>query len=115
MAVQLNLDTAGFKYEKWGQIQICKQGDWMVNNNGDVYTIDQQIFANTYKENGKGQYFKSIVVWAEVADKAGVIQTKEGSTYYRVGDCLVYNDVADDDAYAISREKFEKLYDKASK
>ena len=29
VAVQLNLDTDGFTYEKWGAEQRCKKGDWL--------------------------------------------------------------------------------------
>jgi len=34
-AVQLDLDTKGFTYEKWGSTQTCKPGDWIVSNDGD--------------------------------------------------------------------------------
>ena len=27
IAVQLNLDTDGFTYDKWGSVQKCKKGD----------------------------------------------------------------------------------------
>ena len=35
-AVQLDLDTEGFTYNKWGGKQVCKKDDWLVNNNGDT-------------------------------------------------------------------------------
>ena len=112
VAVHLDLDTTGFTYQKWGGTQVCKQGDWLVNNNSDVYTIDQQTFADTYEEVSTGLYFKSKLVWAKVAETAGVIQTKEGSTTYLAGDYLVYNGEASDDGYAVSRKKFEAMYDR---
>ncbi len=112
VAVRLDLDTTGFKYQKWGGTQICKPGDWLVNNKGDVYTIDQRSFADTYEEISTGLYFKSKQVWAEVAETPGVIQTKEGSTAYQAGDYLVYNDESGEDGYAISREKFYGMYDR---
>ena len=112
VAVQLNLDTTGFTYEKWGGTQVCKQGDWLVNNKGDVYTVNQQSFADTYEETSTGLFFKSKLVWAEVAETPGVIQTKEGSTAYLAGDYLVYNDESGGDGYAISRDKFERMYDR---
>src|SRR5258707_14820409 len=43
-AVRLDLDTDGFTYHKWGSAQRCKRGDWLVNNQGDVYTIDAETF-----------------------------------------------------------------------
>src|SRR5215831_2695516 len=30
-AVQLDLDTEGFTYNKWGGKQVCKRGDWLVD------------------------------------------------------------------------------------
>ena len=39
-AVRLNLDTQGFVFNKWGGEQRCKPGDWLVDNDGDVYTVD---------------------------------------------------------------------------
>ena len=30
VAVQLDLETDGFTYDKWGGTQTCKQGDWVV-------------------------------------------------------------------------------------
>ena len=112
VAVQLDLDTAGFTYEKWGGTQTCKPGDWLVNKDGDIYTIDQQTFTDIYEAVGKGLYQRSVVVWAEVAAESGVIRTKEGSTNYTTGDYLVYNDEMGADGYAVSPEKFEALYDK---
>ena len=35
-AIQLNLETDGFTYRKWGGEQTCKPGDWIVDNGGDV-------------------------------------------------------------------------------
>jgi hypothetical protein len=111
VAVQLDLETKGFTYEKWGGTQVCKPGDWLINNNGDVYTIDQQTFADTYEEAGLGRYAKTGTVWAEIAEEAGVVTTKEGSTEYQAGDYLVYNDEAGEDRYAVSRGKFELMYE----
>jgi hypothetical protein len=48
VAVQLKLDTEGFKYRKWGEEQRCKANDWIVDNDGDVYTVDADSFARTY-------------------------------------------------------------------
>lgn len=40
VAIQIDLDMDGFTYQKWGGTQRCKRGDWLVNNNGDLYTVD---------------------------------------------------------------------------
>lgn len=110
-AVQLDLETKGFAYNKWGSRQVCKRGDWLVDNNGDKYTVEEKSFARTYKFVSPGVYTKSTPIWAEVADKPGKIRTKEGETAYRVGDYLVSNNEDGTDAYAISAEKFQALYD----
>ncbi len=113
VAVQLALETAGFTYKKWGGIQRCKAGDWIVNNSGDVYTVDGDTFARTYRATGPGAYVKTIPVWAEVASTAGEVQTKEGATHYQAGDYIVYNEADGGDAYAMARADFERMYKRA--
>jgi hypothetical protein len=110
-AVQLDLDTEGFVYDKWGGKQICKRGDWLVDNNGDTYTVSQDAFASTYELVSPGVYKKSTPVWAEIAERAGKIQTSEGATAYEPGDYLVYNNEDGKDAYAVSAHKFESMYE----
>jgi hypothetical protein len=70
-AVQLDLDTEGFRYNKWGGKQVCKRGDWLVDNNGDKYTVSQEAFAKTYQLISPGVYLKTASVWAEVAEMQG--------------------------------------------
>ena len=71
VAVPLDLETEGFTYEKWGGTQACKRGDWLVENDGDVYTVDRETFARTYRKVSLGVYEKTTSVWAEVAEEAG--------------------------------------------
>jgi hypothetical protein len=111
VAVQLDLETTGFSYQKWGTTQTCKRGDWLVNNNGDTYTIDRESFARTYRASGPGTYVKSTPVWAEVAPAAGSVRTKEGATHYQAGDYLVSNQESGADAYAVSKAEFERMYE----
>ncbi len=111
VAVQLDLDTTGFSYQKWGDTQTCKRGDWIVNNNGDTYTVDGESFARTYRLNGPGTYVKSAPVWAAAASTAGSVRTKEGSTDYEAGDYLVSNEESGSDAYAVSKAEFERMYE----
>lgn len=113
IAVQLDLETEGFTYRKWGGTQSCKAGDWLVNNDGDVYTVDRDTFARTYREVSSGVYEKVAPVWAEVAEKSGQITTKEGETYYKAGDYLVYNNEDRKDGYAVKAGKFEEMYERA--
>lgn len=110
VAVRLDLVTDGFTYNKWGHEQHCKAGDWLVNNAGDVYSVDAQTFAQTYVEVTPGQFRKVAPVWAEQASQAGVVLTKEGATDYGAGDYLVSNRADGSDAYAVTRERFEMMY-----
>ena len=109
-AVRLSLDTDGLVYRKWGGEQRAKPGDWVVDNDGDVYTVDADVFARTYRQTGTGAYVKTTRVWAERADHKGTVKTKEGSTEYEAGDYLVSNNADGSDEYAISASKFEDLY-----
>ena len=111
VAVQVDLDMDGFTYQKWGGAQRCNRGDWLVNNNGDLYTVDRDTFARTYRSSGPGTYVKAMPVWAEVTSTAGAIRTKEGITHYRSGDYLVYNDADGGDGYAVEKEEFERMYE----
>lgn len=111
IAVQVDLETDGFTYKKWGSTQTCKRGDWLVHNNGDSYTVDRDTFARTYKQTSPGTYIKVTPVWAEVASEAGEVRTKEGATHYQAGDYLVYNEPRGGDTYAVSKEAFERMYE----
>lgn len=111
IAVPLKLDFDVFLYQKWGAEQRAKAGDWLVNNNGEIYTVDHDTFAHTYQEIKPGQYIKVTPVWAEVAAQAGQIKTKEGVSQYQAGDYLVWNDPAGQDGYCISAALFEAMYE----
>ena len=112
-AVQLALDTKGFTYKKWGSVQRCKARDWIVDNDGDVYTVNRVSFRRTYRQVRPGAYVKITPVWAEKADAAGRIKTKEGSTGYKRGDYLVFNQKNGADGYAVSAQKFKRMYVRA--
>jgi hypothetical protein len=109
-AVRLALDTDGFVYRKWGGEQRAKAGDWIVDNDGDVYTVDADVFARTYRMTGAATYVKTTPVWAERATHAGNVKTKEGVTHYNVGDYIVSNNSDGSDGYAMTAGKFESLY-----
>ena len=111
IAVPLNLDFEGFRYQKWGAEQQAKPGDWLVNNNGEIYTVDHDSFVRSYQEIKPGQYLKVTPVWAELAAQAGQIKTKEGVSQYQAGDYLVWNEPEGQDGYCISAARFETLYE----
>jgi hypothetical protein len=110
VAVQLALEFDGFDYRKWGGDQHGKPGDWLVDNDGDIYTVDQEVFAATYRQVAPGRYVKTTPVWAAQADAAGVVPTKEGQSHYAAGDYLVSNNEDGSDAYCIAAAKFEAMY-----
>ena len=109
-AVRLPLDSQGLIYRKWGGEQRAKPGDWLVDNDGDVYTVDARVFARTYRKVAKGAYVTKTPVWAQRATTAGRVKTTEGSTRYRPGDYLVSNGRDGSDAYAMTSKKFKDLY-----
>ncbi|HWR91561.1 MAG TPA: hypothetical protein VN300_04010 [Desulfobacterales bacterium] len=111
VAVKLDLDTPGFTYRKWGAQQKCKAGDWLIDNNGDTYSVDGEVFSRTYRKVGPGTYVKTTPIWAEVAPQAGSVATKEGRSHYSAGDYLVYNNEDGTDAYCIGAAKFESMYE----
>jgi hypothetical protein len=113
VAVQLDLETDGFTYQKWGGTQVCKAGDWLVDLNGDICTMDRETFARTYQPMSPGVYGKTIPVWAEIAEQAGHIRTKEGVTHYKAGAYIVYNDPEGEDGYAVEADSFEAMYEPA--
>ncbi|WP_049641984.1 hypothetical protein [Candidatus Rhodobacter oscarellae] len=113
IAVQMNLETQGLTYQKWGGTQRAHSGDWIVNNNGECYTVSADSFAATYSEVAPGQYIKTGDVWARQASEDGATPTKEGATAYKAGDMLVFNDPDAQDGYAMSLEKFQSLYEPA--
>ena len=114
IAVQLKLDTRGFEYQKWGEVQRCKANDWLVDSGGEVHTVDADSFARTYTAEGHGtyvQYVKTGKVWAERTAEAGRVATKEGGTNYVSGDWLVSNEKDGTDAYSVSSKMFNELYE----
>ena len=110
VAIRLLLDTEGLVYRKWAEEHRAKAGDWLVDKDGDVYTVDAAVFERTYRQIGQGRYVKTASVWAVRADKAGSVRTKEGATAYEAGDYIVSNSADGFDEYAISARKFESLY-----
>jgi hypothetical protein len=113
-AVQLSLETDGLVFRKWGAEQRAKRGDWLVDNDGDVYTVDAEVFAKTYRPVDRskhpGTYIKTTPIWAVEATVAGSVTTKEGATHYEPGDYIVSNQPDGSDGYAIGRKKFHDLY-----
>ena len=73
--------------------------------------LAREVFARTYRELSPGVYLKTTPVWASKASQAGTVRTKEGATDYQSGDYLVSNNEDGSDAYAVTAEKFESMYE----
>ncbi len=110
-AVQFDLDCSGFLYQKWGAEQRCKPGDWLVDNDGDIYSVDAEVFKRTYRKVQPGRFVKTTPVWAEQTEEAGSIRTKEGESHYQAGDFLVFNNQDGSDGYCVSADKFLSMYE----
>jgi hypothetical protein len=111
VAIQLDLDTEGLRFRKWGGEQRCKARDWLVDNDGDIYTVERETFAKTYEKVGPGHYRKTTPIWAEQADAQGDVPTLEGSTHYEAGDYLVANERNGKPSYAVRRDQFLAMYE----
>lgn len=111
IAVQLQLEQAQLTYRKWGDQQLATRGDWLVDNEGDTYTVEQDSFSRTYERVRPGLYRKTTPVWAEPMTQAGAIETKEGLSNYAAGDYLVSNQEDGGDAYCIAADKFNRMYE----
>lgn len=112
-AIRLDLDTPGIRYRKWGSVQRAKRGDWLVENDGEVYTVESRSFSRTYRRVEPGRYVKRTPIWAEVASEPGHVRTKEGATRYKRGDFIVQNKRRGGDAYAMSAKRFNAMYERA--
>ncbi len=67
--------------------------DRRVASEGDVYPVSAERFADTYEEVRSNVYQKTSPVWAQVADRAGKVKTKEGGqASCSKGDRCVYSD-----------------------
>ncbi len=111
VAVRLPLESEGLSYRKWGGAQHARPGDWLVDNQGDVYTVDAAVFERTYRALDTGLYVKVTPVWARVALEDGVVATKEGSSHYRAGDVIVANQPDGSDAWCMGAADFEAMYE----
>lgn len=110
-AVRLDLETPGLHFRKWGGEQFAKQGDWLVDNGSEVYTVEAESFAKSYRMVSPGRYEKTGHVWAVRAMQAGRVATKEGHSAYDAGDWVVSNEEDGRDAYAVRAEAFERMYE----
>ncbi|AKH21031.1 hypothetical protein [Sedimenticola thiotaurini] len=110
-AIQLALESDGLRYHKWGAEQFAAPGDWLVDNNGDIYTVAADVFARTYRQVSPGRFIKATPVWARRATRPGALPTREGESHFAAGDYLVFNQPDATDGYCMTAEQFHALYE----
>ena len=110
-AVQIDMELESFNYTKWGGKQSCKAGDWLVNNNGEVYTVEKNYFAIHYQQVSPGVFNKIGQVWAEEASEDGILNTIEGKSEYSTGDYLVFDRKKGGQGYPVKKAQFELMYE----
>lgn len=119
-AVRIPVDSEGIHYTKWGGQQFGKPGDFLVHNLtvDEVYTVDYVSFTQSFEASefvpgagAAGIYRKKTFAYAVQATEPGIVETKEGATNYFAGDYIVANNPDGSDAWAMSAEKFVKLYE----
>ena len=114
LALRLDLELQCFQYEKWGGKQQARRGDWVVDKDGDVYTVTDSNFSRTYRLVRPGLYRKDAPVWACLAPSDGVVPSEEGSTAYQEGDYVVFHLPEDDLGWAMRAEEFLRTYEAVS-
>lgn len=110
-AMQLALPDCRIQYQKWGGAQQAQEGDWLVKNGDEYYTVESTSFSHTYEKMSGNQYKKVGKVWAEIAEQDGEMPTKEGKTQYKKGDMCVYNQADKTDGYATTAQVFHDNYE----
>ena len=83
-AICLALDFDGLDFRKWGDSQHADPGDWLVDNNGDVHTVDADTFTRTYQQVSPGRWIKVSDHRRRQCDHAGRAHTLPGGCLARV-------------------------------
>lgn len=81
-----------------------------MNNHGDTYTVEPQVFEQTRSSICLGQYVKSLPIWARKAEQDGSITTQGGKTHYKAGDMTVFNNEDETNGNAVDARTFDHLY-----
>jgi hypothetical protein len=109
-AIQIDFDKVSFTYHKWGSDQKATSGDWIVNTNGDIFTVPREIFARSYKMIGHGQYLQTGDVWVRHTIEPGFLKTNNGKVNYKAGDYLVFNDPEGNHGIVVKPNIFTEFY-----
>ena len=78
-------------YNQNGSPESAKAGDWIANDGRAIWTVQSDVFAETYTAVADGHYRKRFPVHAVRLDTDCVIETLEGDARAGAGDWLVMN------------------------
>lgn len=110
IAIQLDLDTEGFSYQKQGAERRCNAQDWLLSDRSGTYAVDDSTFARAFEEIGVGQYTMVGIVRAKVSDSAGHIRVGQRKVPHEPGDYLVWDESTQSIGYAVPKDWFEASY-----
>lgn len=83
-------------------------GDWLLTDGSSEWTVDADVFEETYTALGDGMYRKTALVRAAQLDEAVQVPTLEGSAGLCRGDWLLMN--PDGDVWPVGDEEFQRRY-----
>lgn len=99
----------GFQWTtEQGDVLTAEDGDWLVSDGINQWTVGAEIFAATYTQTTPGHYRKTAPVNACVLPEATEVSTREGVVSGLQGDYLVQNVTGD--VWIVPREEFERKY-----
>jgi hypothetical protein len=90
----------------WAELAIG-----LCTTQGDVYIANVDGFERAYGMVSRDMFETHSSVWAEQAETAGAIETKEGSTHYCSDDYPIFNVPGRQNGYAIAAETFHSQYE----
>lgn len=88
---------------------LADAGDWVVTEWSGHRSVAADVFAETYKEVGRGRFQKVAPVRARQLDAPITVATLEGPAPAMAGDWVVMNETGD--VYPIPQKKFGEKYE----
>ncbi|MGQ7787939.1 PGDYG domain-containing protein [Nesterenkonia sp. K-15-9-6] len=91
-----------------GAVMEAKPGDWIVDDDGQQWSVDAEVFAETYEAVSEGRYRKTGEVRARQIAQPTSLETLEGSDQLDAGDWVVQN--ASGECWGVSDARFRRRY-----
>lgn len=83
-------------------------GDWLLTDGHGEWTVDEEVFEQTYVGLGGERYRKTAAVRAAQVDENIRVRTIEGLASLRPGDWLLMN--PDGDVWPVAADEFPRRY-----